>query len=63
MKPRHLATIDAAVDAWLGILRYFLIAALVLASVAVLWAGFGPTPASVPCYSNGVCSTSPPSTP
>jgi len=60
MKTRHLATIDAAVDAWLGVLKYLVVGALVLAAFVLLWSAFGPQPKSVPCYatpSGAVCST------
>ena len=42
--------LDAAVDAWLGILRAVVVALLVLAAVLVLWSAFGTQPKSVPCY-------------
>ena len=42
--------LDAAVDAWLGILRYLVVGALVLAAFAVAWSAFGTQPKSVPCY-------------
>ena len=54
-----MKTVDALIDAWLGILRYLVVGALVLAAFAVAWSAFGPQPKSVPCYltNNGaVCA-------
>ena len=45
-----MKTFDALIDAWLGILRYLVVGALVLAAFAVAWSAFGPQPKSVPCY-------------